>query len=195
MSPLEIFATIFTVACVGLANIRSTWQYPIGIIGTILFFFVFWKVGLMSSALLQVVFTFVQIYGWWFWLRGDAGSKPKITSFLLDKTSNNYLWYFGGLAVAIAACFPLGWIMQSFGAVMSINDACLFTTSILAQFWLDRKKLETWTAWGLVNAGSVYVYANQGLIVTTILYIGLFVNAFVGYYLWKKEFKGYGSAG
>jgi nicotinamide mononucleotide transporter len=186
MGMLEIFATIFTVACVLLANVRSTWQYPIGIIGTTLFFFLFWQIGLYSSAVLQILFCAVQIYGWWFWLKGDNGNKPKIKAF------DFYKWGAGALIGTLFLGAGIGHLVGTFsGAAMPTMDAQILSFSLLAQFMLDRKIKENWLVWAIVNAVSVYVYASQGLMITTVLYAGLFINAFVGYFLWNKEYKGY----
>lgn len=78
MSMLEIFATITTVASVLLAVHRSIWQFPIGLAATTAFFFVFFQSQLYASTALQVFFSFVQVYGWWYWLRGDRGMPPRM---------------------------------------------------------------------------------------------------------------------
>lgn len=179
MSLLEIFATVMTVICVVLAVKRNVWNYPIGIVGTIAFFFVFWNAGLVSSAWLQVFFTFVQVYGWWFWLKGDRGAKPKVT------TTPFWLLVLG-YAFAAVSGLALSTITSMLGANMAIMDAAIFTFSVLAQFMMDRKKLESWIVWALVDVVSIYVYGSQGLWVTTALYAGLLINTGWGYYEWRK---------
>ena len=74
---LEAFASVATVAYVFLAIKRSLWQYPIGLLATILFFFVFLDAKLYASTALQVLFAAVQIYGWWYWLRGKDGGRTR----------------------------------------------------------------------------------------------------------------------
>lgn len=185
MSLLEIIATVLTVACVLLAVKRNIWTYPIGIVGTVLFFFVFWNAQLYSSAYLQVFFTFVQFYGWWFWLYGDKGSKPRITTTPL---------YVLGAAVfvTVLGAFSLSTVMTAVGAQMALLDSGIFVLSVIAQFMLDRKKIETWIMWAIVNVISIYVYREQGLIVTALLYLGLLFNTAWGYYEWRKELTSYG---
>ncbi|UTU08022.1 PnuC-like ribosyl nicotinamide transporter [Caulobacter phage C1] len=180
MSLLEILATAVTVACVLLAVKRSTWQYPVGIVGTILFFFVFQGAKLYASAMLQVFFTLVQVYGWWYWTRGDRGKSPPITSWSPAFTGAIVV---AGLVVGVV----LSMILNAFtDAKVALWDSAIFGLSMAAQFLLDRKKLENWTVWGLVNIISVFVYWQQGLTVAAILYAGLFVNAFWGHYEWAK---------
>ena len=80
MDPLGIAATALTLVSVILSVKRSLWQFPFGIAGTGLGFFVFWGAGLYSSAVLQPLFIAVLIYGWWYWLRGEDSRRPKIRS-------------------------------------------------------------------------------------------------------------------
>jgi nicotinamide mononucleotide transporter len=183
MNPLELAATLLTLACVLLAVKRNIWTYPVGIVGTALFFVVFWNTKLYSSAWLQVVFIAAQAYGWWFWLFGAKGKAPRVGS-----------WPWGAVAALCAGALALAWVMAQLiaaytDAQMALADAGIFALSVAAQFLLDRKKIENWAIWGIVNALSVYVYASQGLWATTALYALLFLNVFWGWYEWRKEMK------
>lgn len=182
MGWLEIISTILTVACVILANYRSTWQYPVGILGTIFFFFAVYNQHLFANAGLQVFFTAVQFYGWWYWLRGGFNrTKPAITRFGLVNTG----FVLGGTMIVSAF---LGLVLNHYtSAAMATVDSIVFGLSVFAQFLLDRKKIENWIVWGLVNILSVYLYASAGLYVFAALYMALFVNVFVAYRMWRKE--------
>lgn len=183
MEYLEIAATVITLACVILGVKRSLWQFPVGIVGTALFFFVVVQRQIYANAALQVFFVFVQIYGWWYWLRGDKGSRPKI------RKTNPWLVSAGlGAALAVAG------IMSPFLATWTqsatpLVDASTFTFSVLAQILLDRKRLETWPVWTIVNVLSVWLYASQGLWIFTGLYVFFFFNAFWGWWEWRRAMK------
>lgn len=180
MDPLELFGTIATIACVVLSVRRSTWQFPVGILATILFLFVFWQAQLLASAALQVFFCLVQVYGWWYWLYGDQGRAPKITSWppmLIAALCLGGVVFAAILSVALARFTT---------AQMAFGDALIFGFSVIAQFLLDRKKIETWAVWGVVNLLSAWVYSVQGLWVAALLYVGLFANVFVGHWAWRR---------
>jgi nicotinamide mononucleotide transporter len=183
MNWLELAATLLTLACVLLAVKRNILTYPVGIVGTALFFVVFWQTKLYSSAWLQVVFIAAQAYGWWFWLYGAKGAAPRVGS-----------WPWPAVAALCLGALALAWAMAriiaaSTDANMALPDAAIFALSVAAQFLLDRKKIETWTIWGIVNALSVWVYASQQLWATTALYAFLFLNAFWGWHEWRKDMK------
>ena len=183
MSMLEIFAALFSAACVYLAIVRNVWTYPVGIIGTILYFFVFWDIKLFSSAWLQVFFTVVQVYGWWYWLRGDNGGVPRITTFGYARTAALAL-VVGGLSWLAGQA-----IAAHTAAQLASTDAMIFGLSVLAQLGLDRKKLENWSIWIVIDVISIYVYFNAGLYVTTGLYAAFLVLAIVGLFAWTKAFR------
>jgi nicotinamide mononucleotide transporter len=183
--PLEIAATAFTLACVILAVKRSLWQFPFGIVGTGLGFFVFWGAQLYSSAALQPVFIAVQIYGWWYWLKGDASRRPPIKSTSPWLVAAACL---AALGLAAAAAFSLQTMTD---ANMPMADAAIFALSIVAQVLLSRKRIENWPVWIGVNAISVYVYASQALWLYAALYAFFFFNAFWGWWEWRREMKCY----
>lgn len=185
MNPLEILAAILIVACVLLAVHRSLWQYPIGIAGTLLYVYIFAEARLYSSAALNVFFTLAQFYGWWFWTRGAKGGAPKITTW-------PWLMLAGVTVAGLAIAALLATLLTYFtDAALPLADSIIFGLSVAAQFLLDRKKIENWMLWGVVNALSVIVYAQQGLWPTAALYAGLFFNVFYGWHEWRKELRAY----
>lgn len=188
--PLEIAATALTLVCVILAVKRSLWQFPTGILGTALGFFVFWGAGLVSSAVLQPIFIAVQVYGWWFWLRGDNSKAPRIRTAPLPLVG---LACVGAVLLAAAGA----WALEAFGpegVSMALPDATILALSIVAQIMLSLKRLENWFVWVAVNALSVYVYGSQGLWLYTGLYVFFFFNAFWGWWEWRKELRSYTQA-
>lgn len=179
-SILEIAASLITIACVVLAARNKIISYPVGIIGTILFFFVFWSANLYASALLQLYFIPVQLYGWWFWTRGDKGKEPDITDWPWASVG-------GVIFLAVPLTFGAATLLQKAmpEQVLAQWDVSILTFSIAAQFLLDRRIMKSWWVWLLVNTISVPLYASQGLYLTSIVYAILWVNAFHGYFRWK----------
>ena len=183
LNPIEFVAAALVVVCVILAVQRSLWQYPVGILGTLLYVYVFWQAKLYSSAGLNVFFSLAQIYGWWFWLRGAHGAQPKITTW-------PWAYIAGVCALGLILAGVLGVALAKFtDADLPLLDSAIFGLSVAAQFLLDRKKIENWMVWGVVNLVSVGVYGAQGLMATTALYAILFVNVFWGWHEWRKELR------
>lgn len=183
MFALELTASAATVASVFLTVRRSLWQFPVGLVATTLYLLVFAQSRLYGSAALQVVFTAVQIYGWWFWLRGDQGRQPPIQ-----------VWpWLSIAAVVLVACLAGGLAGLALAhwsdAALPVVDAGIFALSLAAQFLLDRKVIQHWLLWAVVNVVSIGVYATQGLWPTTSLYGFLLVNVIVGWIVWRRAMR------
>ena len=180
VNPLELAATLVTLACVILAVKRSLWQFPVGIVGTAIFFVVVLQGQLYANAALQVFFVFVQIYGWWYWLRGDRGKRP-----LIRRASTVQVAISVVVALVLAAAGS--WALTEWTDYdLSLTDAATLSVSVVAQYLLDRKYLETWPVWLIVNVASVWLYGQAGMWLFTALYVFFFFNAFWGWYEWRK---------
>lgn len=189
VNPLELAATLVTLACVILGVKRSLWQFPVGIVGTALFFVVVWQNRIYANAALQVFFVCVQGYGWWYWLKGWDGRRPPI------RTTPPIIWL-GGCAVALAIAFALAPVLEVYaGSRSPLIDASVFTLSVVAQLLLDRKRIESWFVWTIVNVMSVWLYASQGLWLFMTLYVFFFFNAFWGWWEWRKAMRAEAVAG
>ncbi len=188
MTILELLAAVTTVASVALATRRQVALYPVGLLATGLYFFVFLDARLYSSAALQGYFTVLQLYGWWFWLRGDRGARPPI---------GNWAWSRVALLLipATIGTFAVSALLGVFtDAQLPIADSSILTLSVLAQFLLDRKQIKTWPIWIVVNVLSIGVYGSSGLWLTTALYLALLGNAFYGWWTWNRALKAQSSA-
>lgn len=180
MNHVEIVATAATIASVLLTVRRSLWQYPTGILATGLFFVVFLQAQLYASAYLQVIFLGLQIYGWWFWLRGDQGKRPVIRTWPLRS-----VLYACAIATigGMASAFALGSLTD---AKLPLADSLILGLSLSAQFLLDRKVIQHWAVWVVVNLLSIAVYGSQGLTLTAWLYGGLLLNTAWGWWVWRR---------
>ena len=183
MSLLEILANALTVASVLLTVHLKKSLYPVGILATGLFFFVFWNAKLYASAGLQVYFTVIQLYGWWFWARGRQGREPMI---------GDWSWRFvAGLGLAAVAFTAVVSILlyRFTDAQTPIGDTAILALSVLAQFLLDRKQMKNWIIWGAVDAISIAVYGGQKLWLTALVYLILLGNVAYGWWVWRAALK------
>jgi nicotinamide mononucleotide transporter len=184
IDPLELSATLVTLTCVILGVKRSLWQFPVGLIGTGLFFLVVWNRHIYANAALQVFFIGVQFYGWWYWMKGSAGHRPPIRNTPLP------IWL-GACVAAVLVAAALVPVLKTYTPTTTpMIDGLTFTLSVVAQFLLDRKRIETWIVWTVVNVASVILYATQGLWIFTALYVFFFFNAFWGWWEWRRAMKG-----
>lgn len=66
-------------------------------------------------------------------------------------------------------------------------DAYVVVTSLIAQWLMARKKIESWFFWISVDVVAIGVYLYKSLYVTTGLYSVFLFMAITGYFAWRKS--------
>lgn len=195
---MEILAVLMTIGSVFGAVKLKIAQYPIGILATILYSFVFIDAKLYSSLALNIYFTVIQLYGWYFWSFGGTKVTSKATLALREPPIGNWSWMTiapWGCAAIVASGITSYFVAKYLNGSSALLDAGILSASILAQFLLDRKQLKSWNIWMVCNVLSVTVYGfQQHLVVSGILYAVLLINAFYGLTVWKREYNAQAAA-
>ena len=75
-------------------------------------------------------------------------------------------------------------VLTDLGATAALPDTLLLFGSLAAQILMVYEKYENWVLWLIVDAGYVALYASQGLLFTTVLYIAFTVMAAIGWRAW-----------
>lgn len=182
MSPIEIIATVSGVACVVLTIRQNIWCWPTGLVMVSLYIVIFHQARLYSDMGLQVVYVGLQLYGWHQWLHG--GPKHGRLAVRSIGPTRLALWCAAGAALTTA----LGLVMHRYtDAALPYWDATTTLLSLIAQYLMARKVLESWLLWIVVDVLSIGIYLTKDLHLTAGLY-GLFlVLATLGFVAWKKD--------
>lgn len=179
----EIAANGFNTASILLAGRNSAHTWWTGIVGCLLFAFVFFDTRLYADLTLQIFFIVTSVLGWWNWLHGRKGAELPIRQTQLPLL---LLQMAGGVIVAIG----YGWLLHRFTkAYAPFLDSFILAFSVLGQFLLMGRRLENWWCWLLVNTIAVPLYAVRGLRVTALLYAVFWVNALVSLRRWNRLIK------
>ena len=133
---------------------------------------------LYASAALQLVFIAAAVAGWYGW--EPTGAKP-------GPFKNKYRLY--TIAAIILSTLVLGPVLKSLGAASTYIDAILFFGSLAAQILMVYEKYDSWPMWLVVDAGYVALYASQGLLFTTLLYVAFTAMAALGWSRWYGTHK------
>ncbi|HGM5489053.1 TPA: nicotinamide riboside transporter PnuC [Serratia fonticola] len=181
MSLVEIAASTTYAASVWMAARNNVHTWWIGIIGCLLYGWVFFSVQLYADVTLQLFFIASSIAGWVNWLRGNQGKAIHIR-----KTPGWLLGIFALSALLVSSCYAC--VLHTFTNAWSPwLDSMIMTFSIMAQFMLIGRRIENWYVWLLVNTIAVPLYASRGLYITAILYLIFWCNAWYGLYQWRRE--------
>ncbi|MEM0910611.1 MAG: nicotinamide riboside transporter PnuC [Pseudomonadota bacterium] len=183
-SSIEIIASISGFICVFLIIKRNIWCWFFGFIQVTLFTHVFFESKLYSNAGLHVIYMFLQIYGWWNWRHHRDSEKDLI----VEHSGAAFMSYVA--ASAVLSTLLLGYIMQTYtNANMAFLDAFIACTSLIAQVLLTRRYWFNWVLWICVNVVSIYVYFQQGLYPTVLLYSCFLIMCLFGVTEWLKKYR------
>ena len=177
---LEAFAVFTSYVCTILVVFQRRINYVIGAISTAAYAILFIQMDLVASAILNIYLTPALIYGWFRW-HSDEKTRP--AGFVQLKWWPVYfavtgVFYFGALGV-----------VQFFGGRFAPSDAIILVGSILAQFLLDNKKIESWAVWAIVNVAAIYTYFNAELYLAGFQYLFFLGNTIFGGIMWYRSMK------
>ena len=173
VSYLEFIASIASFIGVGLGITGKRITWPWWGISSALYLVLFIEWDLLASALLQIVFIAAAVMGWFGW--EVSGAKP-------GPFANRYRLF--TLLAIIISTLIFAPLLTKIGAVAAFPDALLLFGSLAAQLLMVYEKYDNWPLWLVVDAGYVALYASQGLLFTSLLYVAFTVMAALGWSAW-----------
>ncbi len=179
----EIIGFFAGVACVWLAARQNVLNFPMGILNTATFLLLFADKKLYGDAALQAMFLSLNAYGWWHWFAGDKARHELTVSQLSPRG-----WIF--VAVATVCVVPaLQQLLLYNQDSAPFWDAVITTLSVIAQVLLNRKTLENWTLWIVVDLISIPLYVSKDLYLTALLYLIFLGLCVSGWLAWRRSLR------
>lgn len=174
---LEFSAVMTSYMCTYLFVKQKRMAYPVGVVTTALYSWLFFVSGLPGLALFNLYMVGSLAYGYWRWGPDDAALN--VDNSFKAKDLLNY-----GVITPIAISALLIIASLGLGFHISALDFVLTVMSGVAQLALDNKRKFNWYIWIAVNIVSLYVFWNQGLYFVFIQYIYMLGNAFYALKKW-----------
>jgi nicotinamide mononucleotide transporter len=180
---VEIIGTISGLIFLYLEIKQNKWLWPVGLLTSIMYIYVFFVAKLYADMSLQFYYVFISIYGWILWSRGKKQEEKKLPVIRLHLNLSLKL-----VAASIGIYALIAYILVNFtdGSV-PYWDAFTTALSIVATWMLARKILEQWLVWIVVNSVSLGLYIYKDLNFTAVLFFFYTTMAVVGYLQWKKD--------
>lgn len=182
-SALEAVSFVTGAVCVWLTVRENIWNFPVGLVNTATFSVVFFEARLFGDAVLQIVYFVLGLVGWYLWrFGGEMRTRLRVT-----RVSRAEMI---GTSLTVAAATLVLWqTLHYLGGSSSFWDALTTSMSLGAQWLLNRKRLENWILWIIVDAIYVPLYVVRGLNLTAILYAVFLVMAVMGLRQWKTALE------
>lgn len=179
ISYLEIFGTLFSLSAIILAAKSSIWNWPVSLVGQLLFFLLFMKNQLYGNTILQIYFTIISVYGWFNW--GKKGGET------LKKLNKKNTIIYG--TIIIILCLIGGYVLSFYQILYPYLDATITISSMIALLSLSFKIINGWYLWIIIDILSVILYYFKGLYLVSFEYVIITLIATYGLIHWNKLFK------
>lgn len=187
---LEYIAVFTGIASVWFSRKENIWVYPTGLISTIIYIYLSFKIGLYGEGSVNFYYTIMSIYGWVLWTRKDAGQTLllKITS----SSKKQWLQHIAFCAFFYVVIFGVLYWLKKHNYSKDLipwADAFASATAFTGMWLMAKKKVESWYWWIATNIASVPLYFVKHYVFTSIYYVVLLVMAVFGLIEWMKRRK------
>jgi nicotinamide mononucleotide transporter len=187
---IEVFGAVTGIIYVFLEIRQNLWLWPVGIVTSAVYIWVFFTGKLYADMSLQGYYLLISCLGWFWWLRGK-GTEPKESR--IDnrplQVSRLKLKTAVILVIVLAVLYFILWFVLSRMTDSPVPEVDSFITSlsIIATWMLARKIYEHWYLWVVVNSVATALFVYRELYPTVILYIVYLVMSFAGLVEWRKS--------
>ena len=181
---MELLAFIFTLLCVWFTTKRHILSWPIGIVGIVLYAFVFWEAKLYSDFGLQFVFAWQSIVGWMVWNKHLEDKEHTKVEFLSPRDRISWI------LIGLSSWILLGSVMNEYtNASAPWVDSFVAIFSLIANWLLAKRKIENWWIWIGVDIIYIFLFAYKSLYLSSLLYLILLFLAYQGLKNWNISYR------
>jgi len=196
---VEVFGAATGIAYVILEIRRNILLWPLGILTSAVYLYIFGRNGLYAGMVLQGYYVVISIYGWYEWSmltnrvrqsraaggQGEEGSDTEV---------NSDVSKIDGKTALICMVTALGlWAFLWFSldrwtdSPVPLWDGLITSLSVVATWMLTRKYLEQWYVWIVANTIALIVYLAMGMYPTAVLFGVYSVMAIIGLKAWSTK--------
>jgi nicotinamide mononucleotide transporter len=175
-------AVALALAYLLLAVKRSLWCWPCGFASSAIYVILTYDKRLYMQAALNLFYVGMAVYGYIEWrrTRDPRGEVPVVR------------WPLKLHAVAAVAVIGVtmfnGWRLESAtDAASPYLDAFVTWGSVLTTWMVARRLIENWLYWIVVDGVAAFLYFQQDLRVTALLFVAYIGIVIHGYRVWMRE--------
>jgi nicotinamide mononucleotide transporter len=190
---IEIFGAVTGILYVFLEIRQTIWLWPVGIMTSAVYIWVFFTGKLYADMSLQGYYLAISILGWYWWARGKkeegsghraqgSGQEEGLQVTRLKFRTGIFLTAF------FIPLFAVMWFVldRMTDSPVPVRDSFITSLSIIATWMLARKIYEHWFLWIVVNTTACFMFFTRGLYPTVVLYIVYGIMSVEGLRAWRK---------
>jgi nicotinamide mononucleotide transporter len=180
MGFLEIFGAGLDLFVTYLCVRATLWVWPLTLVSSLLNIWLYHHLSLYADTGLAVFYGASAIYGWIHWKRGTEDNQ-ELAITRLDWRSTMRLGTITIASVGIVGTF----LSEVSLPEVAYWDASAVVMSLVGQWLLCQKKIETWVVCFVADVIYTLLYFYKGIPVyglSMLIYLGLAVWGFIGWY-------------
>jgi nicotinamide mononucleotide transporter len=195
MSWLELTAAVAGVLAVYLSAKEHIANWGIGLVNIAFSAVIFYKTQLYSDFFLQFYFFATGIYGWWQWSKRDKETAETVIKVSWLTSKQQIATGIGILAATILFGAYVGKLHELYPtlfpqpAAFPYADSLIMMMSIVGNFLLTLKKVESWILWVAVDLIAPILYWSKGIKLIAIEYVIFLALASFALWNWVKIAK------
>jgi nicotinamide mononucleotide transporter len=203
---IEVLGAVTGIVYVFLEIRQTLWLWPVGIVTSAVYIWVFFTGKLYADMSLQGYYLVISCLGWYWWIKGagqraqgerhedgerEKGRGGEAKKEILQVTRLKFRTGVILASVFVVLYFVLWFILSRLtDSPVPEVDSFITSLSIVATWMLARKIYDHWYLWIVVNSAATVLFIVRGLYPTVILYIVYGIMSFAGLIEWKKSLKG-----
>jgi len=182
-SPLEDLAVLLGVVYVLLILKRNRLGWIAGGVSSSIYVYLSARAHLPMQSGLQAYYVVMAFYGWFSWTRAQQADQARIMRWPLR-------YHLAALAaIVLLSLATAHWLALETHAAWPYLDSFTSWVSLLATWMVARMKLENWLYWITADAIVAYLFAAQGYLPTTGLYLTYLTIAVFGFREWLHQYR------
>ena len=179
MDVTELSAVILGLAYLILISFSQRIAWIFGILSSAIYVYMAFIGAIYLQAGLQFVYVVLGIFGFINW---GKSAETKLKMWSLKKH------LLVGIPTLLLA-LTIGFVFSKTNQKLPYLDAFISAFAILATYLTTKSILENWLYWIVLNLLSMYLWYEQDLQLTVVLFAVNTLMAVFGFILWRKKWK------
>jgi len=188
MDPFEATGLVSGLLCVALLIRQNIWNWPIGLLYSVVSVVVFYRSRLYAELPLQIFYIAMNAYGWYYWAFAKRSPARAVNAPTLPVTNITLRTALALTSIVVCATAAAGWLFANrTNAALPYWDSAATTMSFAAMWMTARKQIENWYVWLIVDVLETGIYLAKGIELYAVLY-GVYIGmAFAGWWAWRTS--------
>jgi nicotinamide mononucleotide transporter len=185
MDPFEATGLVSGLLCVLLLIRQNIWNWPIGLLYSVVSVVVFYRSRLYAELPLQMFYIAMNAYGWYYWAFAKQPARPNAE---LPVTNITFRTSVVLTLIVTLVGAATGWLFANrTNAALPYWDSAATTMSFAAMWMTARKQIENWYVWLAVDILETGIYLVKGIELYAVLYCVYIGMAVAGWWAWRTS--------